>query len=191
MLAIFALLQIHRDSKRHREVVEGAKLEALGHAWAARRSLESSLKQALTTETPNFWAARVGSSSRLDPLERHFMRLLEVAGRSDQTTADAVKSAFEAFLAYADRVNELGSMDFQGQNQMGEPIPTGDDVAKSIRLASGACDRLSKAIAHLEVVAPRRDGEPHPPALREVKANLQNAALPHSIVSDLAQIRKR
>ncbi len=169
VLAVFAGVQVTREilSSRRRRATTERRLA--GVAWLARRSCEVTLRSA--PGIGNSYAIAFGFSKApgLDRLQRHFREVLALSSAVGGTVAEQGKTAFEGFLAAADRFNEMVS----------PTTPATASLSVGPVLCEEALGFLNDAVVALEQLAPRRPHEPNLPA----RDTLQRVAPPSSGVA--------
>jgi hypothetical protein len=153
-LVIFASVQIGIENARSRARKRAAEVRLEGPAWLARRSLEAAFKAAEHQSNPREWWKAVGKKESLDALERHMLATLRVASGVGGKKADNVQDAFQRFLAFADRVNAMGTYEIPWRQV------TTEEMVKLNGLARHAIKHLSGSITALALVVPRRPEEP-------------------------------
>lgn len=154
VIALFAIVQVVMEWNRIRDRRRSLKIQLLGPAWLARRSLEEDLREAQSTDSPTHWRSRDILGRRLDRIEKQVLQMLELSAQAGGQTAKHGANTFAAWLAYADRRNRILGLLSEGEQK---------------RLFSQTIQRLVKVIDELQTFAPRRQDEPRLPELDEIR----------------------
>lgn len=154
VIALFAIVQVVMEWNRIRDRRRSLKIQLLGPAWLARRSLEEDLREAQSTDSPTHWRSRDILGCRLDRIEKQVLQMLELSAQAGGQTAKHGANTFAAWLAYADRRNRILGLLSEGEQK---------------RLFSQTIQRLVKVIDELQTFAPRRQDEPRLPELDEIR----------------------
>jgi len=157
VLAGFAGVQIVREILAGRRREQGGQLRLTGAAWLARRSCGAAIARAGSSDVTG-WAQAVGMSEPLDRLEARFREVLTLASEAGEPQAGIGRSAFSAFVAAADRINEcyetmLGGLGRPSEMTEGEWIverqKRGERIRDSgLRFLEAAASRLSRLAPH-------------------------------------------
>jgi len=155
-LLTFGGIQVYTQRTQSQERRDAARVRLEGPAWLARRSCEQAIRD---NEKADWfeWARGIGSREVLDRLEKQFLDVLKIAGEIGGTDAETGRSAFDSFLAAADRINALNSLETRSSGSGGYGVRA---MMDAVDLQAEAVTHLRDAVNSLEVFAPRRDHEP-------------------------------
>jgi hypothetical protein len=165
-LAVFAWLQIRRDSTRRRNETSRAAFRALGPSWLARRNCEAAIRQARGQDSCYDWIRWAGRKEFLDILEKRMLTVVRLASECATAKAAAGHDAFTSFLAYADIVTSYFPL--TGRGRLGDSFATAEDREDANARVKRALEHLWNAVAALQVLAPRREHEPALPPREDV-----------------------
>lgn len=168
LLTVFAAIQIGLEVARRKDRARSAAIEAEGPAWLARRSLEVAMHKASSADTCFGWAAGIGAEP-LDRVEEQMLGTLRLSCAAGGKHAEAARTAFQAFIGFADRVNRLAAFPASGVTSYGSPTHSGADKVQAIQLFGEAFDHADSAVAALAQIAPRQIHEGPLPTRAEVK----------------------
>ena len=161
LLALFAAVQIGLEIYRNRQVAIGALIELGGPAWLARRTLEQALFSAQTNDDVFSWARSAGHGEGLDRVEQQMLSVLRLGAKAKGKAARSAEEAFENFLAYADRLNQVAAIPWT-RAEGGVSQPTDVERDRADELANEAVRHLRVVVERLSDLAPR---QPHESAL--------------------------
>jgi hypothetical protein len=89
------------------------------------------------------------------------LTVVELSAEAGGDVTEIGQKAFEAFLAAADRINEIPKVPLTGERTDYGVHEAGEKTEERWRLLhTGALRHLRKAVEHLESFAERRDHEP-------------------------------
>ncbi len=163
-LALFAALQITLEVVRRKDTRRSARIHLTGPAWLARRSLDAAFTSAAGRTSAREWFDMVGTSARLDRLEAHVLKTLRLASVVGGREAAAAERAFEEFLAFADNLNQIGTVVPAIKDEKGFNIDyTGEQRDAINAAARAALGFLRQSADSLAELAPRRPHEPQLP----------------------------
>jgi hypothetical protein len=164
-LAAVAGVQIIREIRRDLQRRAAIKRRLTGAAWLARRSCEVTVRSAPGDHMDHRIAMNFTCAPALDRLQRHFREVLALSGAIGGSAAGHGERAFSAFLAAADRLNEL----------VQPTTPATASVMMFPTLCQEGLGFLYDAVLELEHLAPRR---PHEPGLPPRSAMQRPARVP-------------
>ena len=155
VVAVFIVVQVGIEVWRDYDRKRSLREQVVGPAWLARRSLEEDVRSTLTSTSPVGWAA-YQDKVRIDRVERQMLEVRELSAKAGGSTLAEGRSAFMAWIAYADRANKLrtaGQESWSEQNRLYREVTT----------------PLVTLIEKLEVIAERHEDEPKRPTLADIR----------------------
>lgn len=167
-LVVFSTVQLHRDAQREKDRVAAARAKLKPAAWLARRMCEDGVIESddssrvdwmgrwfpLYTYSKGEERAPQGPLSVLQELMRETVTLAAEAGERDMIAAD---TAFDAFIAAANILNDLKTRNAEGEREK-EYYEKYEDAL--ISSCQKAVQHLATAARALQALAPRGPEEP-------------------------------
>lgn len=177
LLAAFAAVQLGLEAWRARQARESARIRARSWAWLARRNCEAAIHQGVKRESAYEWRSVVSNRKSLDEMQANMLQMLEVASLAQGSIASEAEKAFNEFLGFADRVNDVTPFRLSDKSLDGQglPTPTLEERRRANQAVREAIEHLFGAVSALESIAPR---QAHEPTLTD-KATLPLATPPH------------